>query len=79
MAVGLVNIVIDLHESSSCDHPQCGCVIGLLVKRVAHHDKQHYRDEDDGTDGFSPYSRTGGVTSDVVEQYATIENGMRDS
>jgi hypothetical protein len=79
VAVCLVNIVIDLHESSSCDSPQCGCVNERLVKRVAHHDKQHCRDEDDGTDGFPPYSRTGGVTPDVVEQDAAIENGMQDS
>ncbi|MHB9074991.1 MAG: hypothetical protein ACYC6G_15855, partial [Desulfobaccales bacterium] len=63
----------------SGDHPQCGCAVELLVKRVAHRDKKHYRDEDDGTDSFSAYSRTGGVTSDVVEQYATVESGMRDN
>ena len=55
------------------------CAKELLVKHVAHRDKQHYRDDYDGTYGFSPHSRNGVVTSDVVEQYATIENGMQDS
>jgi hypothetical protein len=75
----LVNIVIDLHESSSCDYPQCGCAKELIVEHVAHRDKQHYRDDYGGTYGFSPHSQNGVVTSDVVEQYATIENGTQDS
>jgi hypothetical protein len=79
MAVCLVNIVIDLHESSSCDYPQCGCAKELIVEHVAHRDKQHYRDDYGGTYGFSPHSQNGVVTSDVVEQYATIENGTQDS
>jgi hypothetical protein len=79
MAECLVDFVIDLHKSSSDAHSQCGCVMGLSVKGVAHRNKQHYRDEDDSTDGLSGYPRAGVVTSDVVEQYAAIEHGMRDS